>query len=100
MDEYEIYWAGGADDEFDDLMSRAIAAGKRAAFVWWFGEIGRALQDPSLALQVGRSLGQTVFPGGFYRDWQHGCLYIKYVIFPDQNRGWIHHIDFRPPSWA
>jgi hypothetical protein len=70
MDEYDNYLVGGAEDQFSELMDRAVAAGKRSAFVWWFGEVGRALRDPSRALQVGRPLGQTDLPGGFFRDWQ------------------------------
>ena len=102
MEEYDIYLVGAADFQFNELMDRAAVAGKRSAFVWWFSEIGRTLQDPSFALQVGRPVGQTILPGGFYRDWQHGCLYIyiKYAIFPDEGRGWIYHMEFNPPSWA
>jgi hypothetical protein len=100
MDEYDIQLAGRAVAQYDDLLARASAAGKQEEFERRYGELVRVLSDPGWALHVGRTLGQTNQPGGFYRDWQYRFLYVRYAIFPDAECGWIYHIEFNPASWA
>lgn len=101
MDSYRITWARVAGDQFADLLARAVAADKRPAFVYWFGEVGRAPVDPMRALQVGHPLEPIEEPpGGFHREWVHGCFYIKYAICPDENAGWIYHVKLSPHDWA
>jgi hypothetical protein len=100
MTPYQISWAGGAEKQFNDLLERAAAAGKREEFVQRFGELGRAISDPPQTCHVGRAVAQTDKPGGFYREWQYHFLYVKFAVFPDEGCGWIYHIEFNPPTWA
>jgi hypothetical protein len=100
MDQYDIRLAGRAVAQYDDLLARATAAGKRDEFERRYGELHRVLSDPQWAFQVGRPIGQTKQPGGHYREWQYLFLYVRYAIFPDAGCGWIYHIEFNPPSWA
>jgi hypothetical protein len=100
MDPYDIQLAGRAVAQYDDLLARATAAGKREEFERRYGEVFRVISNPRSAFQVGHPLGQTTLPGGFYREWQWQFLYVRYAIFPDEGCGWIYHIEFNPPSWA
>ena len=100
MDQYDIQLAGFAVTQYDDLLVRATSAGKRDEFDRRYGELFRVISDPRGAFQVGRSLGQTNTPGGFYREWQWHFLYVRYAIFPDAGCGWIYRVEFNPPTWA
>jgi hypothetical protein len=100
MNPYDIQLAGRAVAQYDDLLARASAAGKREEFERRYGELVRVISDPQWAFHVGRPLGQTNLPGGFYREWQYYFLYVRYAIFPDHECGWIYTIEFNPPSWA
>jgi hypothetical protein len=100
MDQYDLQLAGSAVAQYDALLTRAAAAGKQEEFERRYGEIFRVISDPRSAVQIGRPLGQTVLPGGFYRAWQWHFLYVRYALFPDEGCGWIYQIEFNPPSWA
>ncbi len=71
MDQYNIQLAGRAVAQYEDLLARATAAGKQDEFERRYGELVRVISDPGWALQVGRPIGQTNLPGGFYRQWQY-----------------------------
>ena len=100
MNQYKIDRAGRAVKEFDELRNRATSEGKLDLFEWRYDEIVRALTDPLQALHKGFALRSILLkPGLFERHWLNVCLYVRYVIFPDHECGWITHIEFVPP-WA
>lgn len=101
MARYAIrFVSDGLRARYDALRARAAAAGKLAEFRYWFQDVGAALEDPARALRVGRPLGPTALPGGFLRDWVHGCFYLRYVIYPDPGVGFVYHLEFSDPNWA
>jgi hypothetical protein len=96
----KILWTRLSEPQFDDLRQRATAAaGKLDEFAKVHNEIVTALRDPEQALEKGEPLYKTRKPGGEVRQWLHKFISVSYVIFRDEQVGWIIKYQAVPASW-
>lgn len=92
-------WTPVARAEFDSLKRRAMEAGVFEQFRLAHNEIALTLKDLDQALLKGEPLFHTRKPGGVARHWVCQVISVWYVVFRDEQMGWIIHYKPVPETW-
>ena len=99
MPALKLMWTQSSRGQFETLRKRAIDTGKQDEFVRTHNEIVVALRDLDTALNKGEPLYHTRKPGGEVRQWGHHFILVSYVVFRQEQVGWILKYLPVPESW-
>ena len=99
MPPFRMEWTRSSKSQFEALQERAIQAGRHEQFRQAHNEIVAALRDLSQALEKGELLYHTRRPGGEVRHWIHQFISVRYVVFREEQVGWIVAYQSVPESW-
>jgi plasmid stabilization system protein ParE len=94
-----IEWTRASKSQFDELRQRAIDTGNYEQFKQTHNEIVVALRDLAQAREKGELLYKTRRPGGEVRHWIHQFISVSYVVFGEEEVGWILAYRSVPESW-
>jgi hypothetical protein len=94
-----LEWTPSAKAEFEALRQRARDTGEAERFKQIHNEIVLALRDLDQALERGEREYSTRRPGGEVRHWVHHFLSVYYVVFREEQVGWIMKYQCVPESW-
>jgi hypothetical protein len=95
----KLFWTRLSQEQFDRLHTRAIDTGRLDEFVRTHNESVVALRDLDTALDKGEPLYHTRKPGGEVRQWCHHFISVSYVVFRQEQVGWIVKYLPVPESW-
>jgi hypothetical protein len=95
----KMEWTRTSKSQFDELKKRAIDAGEYEQFKQAHNEIVVTLRELSQALQKGELLFNTRRPGGEVRHWIHRFISVCYVVFRNEQVGWMLAYQSVPESW-
>lgn len=99
MPDLKLLWTQLSKSQFDEFRQRAIAAGKLDEFIKAHNEIVAVLRDLDSALEKGEPLYHTRKPGGEVRQWVQQFIAVSYVIFREEQVGWVLKYLPVPESW-
>jgi hypothetical protein len=92
-------WTLSSKAQFEELKKRAAATGKGEQFKQAHNEIVNTLREAASALEKGELLYRTQRPGGEVRHWICHFLSVCFVVFRDEQVGWILKYNSVPESW-
>jgi len=94
-----LEWTQASKAHFDALQKRAKDRGAADQFKQAHNEIVAALSDHTNAMELGEVLFKTRKPGGEVRHWVHRFLSLTYVVFRQEQIGWILRYQAVPETW-
>jgi hypothetical protein len=94
-----IEWTLASKAQFDGMRKRALDVGEQDQFKEAHNEIVVALRDLAQAAEKGELLYNTRRRGGEVRHWINCFISVCYVIFREEQVGWILAYKFVPGSW-
>jgi hypothetical protein len=95
----KVVWMPASKATFDALKKKAIEAGKYQELMTAHNEILSALRDSDSAFEKGELLFKTRKASGEVRLYVNRCISICYVVFHDENAGWILKYNAVPDEW-
>lgn len=95
----KVAWLPSSKLQFEKCAQRAEDHGEFDQFKRTHNDIALALAGLDSSLAKGEVLYRTRRPGGEIHHWVHQFISVWYVIFRQEQLGWITRYQFFPETW-